>query len=304
MNLSVRIAESSKICPRCGIEEETQLHPLKDCEGVRCLWLLSQLNMRVALFPYRTVCDWLSQMFKLLKDDDIMIFILSLWTLWTECNNIVFMNKRLPPELLFRNVVSSLSNPPSADRVSKSLRPGPSPCWLPLPKNMVKVNTDAVISIDGDVIRWGVSVLCGITEAEVAEAKAVLFGLQLADAFPSEVLLVESDAANVISRLSNPDSAMDPIQIIINDFMAESALRKVQFQHIRRNCNKVAHSLAKWDIFINNDCNIDGELLFPVNELTIVPYMEKRISSRVASHDMILPNESYAGNIVSESYEI
>ncbi|XP_050229251.1 uncharacterized protein LOC126678398 [Mercurialis annua] len=134
-----------------------------------------------------------------------------------------------------------------------------APNWTLPPLNMIKINIDAAISArsnlsvvsgvcrdaSGAVLRWGVSILRGILKVEVAEAKAVPFGIQQASEVPSKVLFVESDAANFISRLLHPESAIDPIHVIIDDCLAETASRTVQFQHVRRHCNQVAHASAK-----------------------------------------------------------
>ncbi|XP_050233486.1 uncharacterized protein LOC126681974 [Mercurialis annua] len=230
VKLSQRLPAFSKLCPRCGCDDETQLHALKGCEIVRGLWLTSPLNLRVDKIECNNVGEWLSQMFTILKEADLKTCIFFEWE-----------------------------------------PPGPRD---------VKLNTDVAISIagqfsvagavcrvaDGSVIRWGVKRLEGITDVEQTEAQAVLFGLQVAVDIPRR-LICEADSATVISRLQDPSKAIDPTQLIIDDCLDAVRDRDATFRHVRRQCNHVAHTLAKWGIFIGKDCIANRNIPFPVNKL-------------------------------------
>ncbi|XP_050211855.1 uncharacterized protein LOC126662013 [Mercurialis annua] len=228
VNLAGRIPEMSKLCPRCGVVEESQMHALKDCDVVRGLWLLSPLSLHI---------------FSALKEEDVRTCILCLRTIWNNRNNMVFGNNRIPTASLFRQLPSQPGRKCLSERVSNALQPEAAPAWIPPPPNSRMINTDAAVSIrsnlsvissvcrdfDGAVLRWGVSVFRGITDVEVAEAKAVLFGIRIAAILPCEALILEADSANVISRLNNPGSATNPTQLIIEDYFAETASRLVHY---------------------------------------------------------------------------
>ncbi|XP_050215273.1 uncharacterized protein LOC126666297 [Mercurialis annua] len=206
---------------------------------------------------------------------------MSLWTIWIDTNNLVFGNKRLSLEFLFQQVTSDLSHKSSLDRISKVLSPAEALSWIPPTGMMIKVNTDAAVSVrnnssvvsavcrnaQGAVIRWGVSAVHGITDAEAAEARAVQLGLQISAQFQEEEIILESDSSNVISRLNNSKNAIDLVHIIIDDCLMETVSRRVHFRHIQRQCNQVAHALAKWGVFIGKNIIVDGNVPFPVNEL-------------------------------------
>ncbi|XP_050222734.1 uncharacterized protein LOC126672826 [Mercurialis annua] len=158
--------------------------------------------------------------------------------------------------------------------------------WEPPPLGTIKLNTDATISVtkgmdvssavcrdaNGSVLRWGVKLMQGVVDAELAEAHALLFGVQIASAFPGTSLICESDASNVINRTLAPVSAIDPIQLVVNDCVGLVRDRDVVFKFVRRQCNHVAHTLTKWGIFFGKDCISNGNVPFPVNELIHVSF--------------------------------
>ncbi|XP_055962325.1 uncharacterized protein LOC130015694 [Mercurialis annua] len=284
VKLSIRVPEVSKTCPRCGVEDETQLHALKECEAVRGLWLLSPLSLRGDLIMCRNMEEWLVQSFNLFKEDKLQLFVLSLWTIWCDRNNLVFGNRRQPPDEMFRYVIPSNCDSSASDRVSKALTPAANHQWIPPDARSVKLNSDAAISLakncsvisavcrnsHGTVLRWGVKFLHGITDAESAESQAVLFGLHIASDIYGERLICESDAANVINRLLHPSHAIDPIQLVIDDCISLAAARNVSFIHVRRQCNQFAHALAKWGIFSEKIVSLTVKFLFRSMNLLIV----------------------------------
>ncbi|XP_050222646.1 uncharacterized protein LOC126672734 [Mercurialis annua] len=86
---------------RCHRSEESAMHALKDCDIVRGLWLTSPLGLRSKLSACSSMTDWVAAMFRSLKSEDAVIFVLSLWVIWNDRNNLVFDNPRVPPPFLF-----------------------------------------------------------------------------------------------------------------------------------------------------------------------------------------------------------
>ncbi|XP_055962029.1 uncharacterized protein LOC130015613 [Mercurialis annua] len=121
------------------------------------------------------------------------------------------------------------------------------------PPNVIKVNMDAAMAVhrnvavisavcrdsSGAVVKCGVSTLHGISDVELSETYAIRLGLQMAAS------LQVTDAFAVISRIQQPNSAIDNIQLIVEDCLAIARDFHVVFRHVRRNCNYVAHALAK-----------------------------------------------------------
>ncbi|XP_055962333.1 uncharacterized protein LOC126687828 [Mercurialis annua] len=271
------------VCPRCNVADETILHCFKDCEVVRGLWLISPINLRVDRFSCNSAVEWLRMMFTSLKPEDLQIFVLSLWLVWVDRNNLVFGNNRAPPMQLFKGIQSMMFTNAGQNQSNDLSSNPPEKAWVPPPTHVLKVNSNAAVSVErklsvasavcrdstGAVLRCGVSVLHGILNAEIAEAYAVRLGLKLSASLGYSKLICESDAALVVHRLKKgvDGEAIDNVQLIIDDCIMNCNGRDVCFRHIARSCNQVAHSLAKWGVFFGKDCTFDGIVPFPVCEL-------------------------------------
>ncbi|XP_050234884.1 uncharacterized protein LOC126683065 [Mercurialis annua] len=266
-------SSSSRACDILWLKNSCSLKDLpemRDCrrnsalcsKGMQCcwgLWLLSPLNTRVDLFVCSNMTEWLHHIFNSLKDDVLHVLILSLWTVWTNRNNLIFGNCKFHSKLYFA-MLFPCNDGSASDRISKAIQPAVDLCWKPPPVNSIKINIDAAISSrinlvvvsvvcrssSGAVIRRGLKVMNCLTEVDTAEAQALLFG---------------------VLKILKPDESIDPIQLITDDCVALMTDRRVHFQHVRNQCNQVAHALAKWSICIGKDCIIDDNFPFSVNEL-------------------------------------
>ncbi|XP_050238019.1 uncharacterized protein LOC126687502 [Mercurialis annua] len=254
VNLSKRMPMMPKSCPRCRLEEASDLHALKDCEEVRGLWLISPLGLWVEGANNLNLVDWINSMFTSLKTEDLQMFVLSMWTIWNHRNNIVFENSRLPPPLLFSNIRA----------MSAAI------AWRNSLQRKRSVASAVIRNSEGRVIKSGVRVLQGVTDVELVEAMAVEFGLKLAVDVCCSELIVESDSLGVINKIHNLHSAIDHTQLIIEDCLAILLSYPTRFQHIRKLCNNVAHALAKWSMLVGRNCSFNGEVPFPVNDLIVI----------------------------------
>ncbi|XP_050229268.1 uncharacterized protein LOC126678412 [Mercurialis annua] len=248
LNLARRKLSIDGSCPRCKNHEESVLHCLKECKKVR--------------------------------GEEAQIFILCLWNIWNDRNDIVFENRRWPPPLLFNRVQSLIT--PAAAKENRPPAVG-AQVWKPPHAGVLKINSDAAISVEkkiaaismvcrdssGAVLHSGTKILHGIINAEVAEAEAICLGLQLSADLPYAKIVCESDCLSVINRFRFPHNAMDLTQLIVEDCISFCNGREVAFNFLKRDGNHVAHALAKWGIFIGKDCIFDGRVPTPINDLVI-----------------------------------
>ncbi|KAI9174594.1 hypothetical protein LWI28_019779 [Acer negundo] len=133
-------------------------------------------------------------------------------------------------------------------------------CWR-LPTSGFKINVDADVDVSrcvssmrivtrndsGNLLWAATKIFRGCVNVEVAEALAILEGLQLTDSDSRCLVLVESDALNVVNLcrgLFISRNEVDNVVQDIKDFLDNHGNFKVQFTP--RNCNKAAHEVAKW----------------------------------------------------------
>lgn len=108
----------------------------------------------------------------------------------------------------------------------------PQPKWYPHPDDFVKINMDAAFIAVADV-GLGVAIRDSLgdvhtaaskrTQArwspDVAECKAAVYGLRLADRFGCNKVVLESDCLNIISRAKNPISVLNDFDLILDDLL-------------------------------------------------------------------------------------
>ena len=129
------------------------------------------------------------------------------------------------------------------------------------PKNVLKLNVDAAMNNKDQKTGLGANVrdaegkilAVGIKQAQfrerisLAEAEAILWGLQVAKQVSSFSLLVESDCKEVVELLNNTKGSRTEIHWILSDVHRKSKeFQQVQFSFISRTCNTYAHALAKF----------------------------------------------------------
>ncbi|XP_021723114.1 uncharacterized protein LOC110690559 [Chenopodium quinoa] len=137
---------------------------------------------------------------------------------------------------------------------------GSSVVWKCPPMGCIKANVDAYVPSAGSA---GLGVVfrddkgCLIMTAtkkvelsnpECVEAQAVRYALRLTLRFGYINLWVESDAINVINTISSHDGGLSPIHLVYDDIRVDRARFNVcLFSHAKRNCNTVAHLIARDD---------------------------------------------------------
>ncbi|KAL0327681.1 UNVERIFIED_CONTAM: hypothetical protein Sangu_1846100 [Sesamum angustifolium] len=132
--------------------------------------------------------------------------------------------------------------------------------WLCPPSATVKINCDGavfeqgmemglgVIARDdqGGCLWWSSKRITRGGNGEIAEAMAVRHGLELGARLGWSSVIIESDCANLISKILSPDHDMSFIGPIVADSRTLAAsFQLCSFNLVPRYCNTVAHVLAK-----------------------------------------------------------
>ncbi|XP_060674695.1 uncharacterized protein LOC132804405 [Ziziphus jujuba] len=132
--------------------------------------------------------------------------------------------------------------------------------WNGPPVGVIKINTDATLSKNGNclsmVVRNDRGSLMGIhtfhsktTIPEVAEVEAILMAMQEAEKRDWRCIFIESDALSVIESLVNRESRSLHWKAthLVNDiFLLIPKFVNVSFGWVHRAANRAAHCIGQW----------------------------------------------------------
>ncbi|KAK6151721.1 hypothetical protein DH2020_014356 [Rehmannia glutinosa] len=251
------------ICSRCGGEEETAVHALRDCPWVSFAWKISPLRIETDRHARRgDLADWIVWMAENLNDESHSMFVMLLWSLWRGRNLQIFQGKRVDQiwclelaasRLEEYTVLNTRLRVPIQRPVEKNEK------WEPPNFPAIKINSDASIVAE---VGTGMGLILRDHEGQVqgalskfqtinmavdeAEAWACREGVQLALAKGIRNVVLELDNMNVVSALARNEknfsyfgNIIEDIQQLLLDFSS------VSFNWVRRSSNCVAHHLAR-----------------------------------------------------------
>ncbi|KAL5753363.1 hypothetical protein ACOSQ2_023870 [Xanthoceras sorbifolium] len=140
--------------------------------------------------------------------------------------------------------------------------------WKAPPSDIIKINTDAAVDLNNSCFGLGIIVrneegLVLLSSSlflqagflpEIAEATAILRGIQLALDAGLHPFVVESDNLNVVNLILAKEPPRSEIGLVISDIL--NLLVSVDFisiSYVPRTVNSVTHDLAKFTLSIFDD---------------------------------------------------
>nr|XP_023926910.1 uncharacterized protein LOC112038333 [Quercus suber] len=194
------------------------------------------------------------------QQTEVGLAAMMIWSIWSQRNQvrlrqpstslqqIVQLSKDGYSEFLTCQVPTTVR----AARVKKK--------WKPPPADLVKINFDGATCSGtnksglGVVIRDSMGQVLASCSKVVnqaynsSEVEAMAVGLVLS--FAAEIgvknAVLEGDSLLVVNALTDSESSLSHIKPLINDVKYYSySLEKLLYSHVTRDCNSVAHSLAK-----------------------------------------------------------
>ncbi|XP_021736502.1 uncharacterized protein LOC110703051 [Chenopodium quinoa] len=249
-------------CPWCSDEAETIHHAFFSCPVVADLWCACKCDMLVPVDPHEEVKEMLLRWNKLCSKK-CLAGVALLWYIWCRRNDRVFNNKDVPHLVVLERVHRLIEDcgkyaSKVYGSVSKKQNRKSSKTWLPPPTDFIKVNCDACLKevgwmglgvvardVAGVAVFVGTRRIRGCWSPEIAECKAIHFGVLLAKRYGYKKVIIESDCQVVISRLSKAISYITDLDSILDDvFFLSADFDFISWSHVFRDGNVVAYHLA------------------------------------------------------------
>ena len=248
-------------CPWCS-EVETDMHAIFGCPRVTELWEESGSTQLIQNAGNTAAAEFVASWKTLEKKIQQKLAILA-WCIWTERNEKVFNNTTTPNSVLLARLQRLITEHDKySTRIYGARRGGVSASakkWQAPEVGHVKLNCDASMAVEGWI---GLGVVARDSEGrvlfaatrrvratwpvEIAEGKALLMALRLADRFGLRHVTLESDSQVLITRLSKAMTYSSDLDSVLDDILAKSCnFLSVVWSHVKRDGNAVAHHLAK-----------------------------------------------------------
>ena len=256
-NLNRKTIIPNPTCDRCASMAEDTLHALWGCSGLNVVWNDDRWSFRSreVFTDFKHLCGWLMENGKPLE-----LFAIQVWCIWHQRNQSRLQQPCYLTKDLKLTAQERWDEIRSVNPLPNPIRPEPKPKWTAPPRNKYKINYDAAISnaenkaVIGVVVRdCNGEVMASLiqqleqayqpVEVEaIAACRAVEFGSEVG----VDCAIVEGDSEVIVKALRNNDNGLTPFAPLINDVSLFSRLfSELAYSHIRRDGNKVAHSLAR-----------------------------------------------------------
>ncbi|XP_074303350.1 uncharacterized protein LOC141637829 [Silene latifolia] len=224
--------------------------------------------------------EWVEAVLRELSEEETVRFVMGVWAVWEVRNGVVFEGRDVQLRRVVARVrellkemeeveVAAVEQRTRREQGERGTRPGEVRGWQKPSHGLVKINVDAGVK-EGD--EMGIGVVCrdenGTVQwgwakrrreeftARVAEAEAVLVGLQLAKRMKVRDICVEGDCKELIEALQHGHTGRSDFHVVIEEInLFCRNFNSVFWSFSSRNFNLIAHELAHF-------CKVGGSLFF------------------------------------------
>lgn len=259
-------------CPWCGLEDESISHTLFYCTMVRHLWMgcccEEAANIGEESSFGEILLSWVNSSDQKLSQRACFLA----WSIWHRRNKWVFEQVKEPDNVFLNRVwrlVEDFGN--YTEKIYGGTTPNSNPSssvWSPPPMGVIKVNVDAAVSEEGWV---GLGTVARNDKGEVmyaavrrvrarwspliAECRAALFGLEQAQQHGLSEVILASDSASLVNKMSKNLFMFSLVDSVLEDISSVSCnFNSLRWAHVKRDGNSVAHHLAKVVPFGEEQC--------------------------------------------------
>lgn len=250
---------------------ESIFHALFVCKASKKIWQLTCFEEEIGLCKNKDVCSFFQFMTGRKNKAEMKLMVALCWSIWHSRNLLIFKNKREDSQSsvvaaeavvqAYRRIQMPLMQEGSKHEDVVQMR------WKPPPAGWFKANVDAAVKIDqqrtglgvvirnpeGKVVAAAMKTTIFLDKVDYAEAEATQFGLEIAEQAGCIPVIMESDSQEVVSLMSCKKSTRTEIFWVVAEVHDRiKRLKHVKVQYTPRNCNSVAHSLAKLALELND----------------------------------------------------
>ena len=129
-------------CPFCGLDREDELHVFKNCDVVNLLWKCGPLKLSPKSHPATTIVFWLGDMVDSFQGEQLEFFLLSLWAVWVERNNLVWRGGCFVPQNVAKWICNQIEEYKKLHGRSPKKKIRVPMKWQCPPRGRLKVNID------------------------------------------------------------------------------------------------------------------------------------------------------------------
>uniref|UniRef100_A0A803MUC9 RNase H type-1 domain-containing protein n=1 Tax=Chenopodium quinoa TaxID=63459 RepID=A0A803MUC9_CHEQI len=264
VGLSKRIPGKNIVCSVCRVEDESELHCLRDCITARLLW--DECDLGSAMTGcFQSFGELAAACFERLPREEHGLFMTVCWEIWGARNRWIFEGERCDPRRSMDYVTKLISELKGEEGKGGCVVGRARQRWIPPPAGWAKLNVDGGVceglgSSAGAVIRdeKGMALLAAawsfedLWEPRIAEAKALLLGVKAAVEAGFVRVVVESGCQGLINAMKSQEDGRSCFHMILDDTRHFcSLLGSVSWSFVRREGNRVAHVLAHsmpWEV--------------------------------------------------------
>ena len=256
-------------CSICGGQDSWK-HSLLECNMARCVWALQcdELVDFISQAQDDNARGWIHEAIAGLAHDKLVRLVVTLWAIWHARRKAIHENIFQSPlsthSFIERFIADLETAMPTVERkgdAGAGCAPAAAPKWIPPPQGLMKVNVDAALSKNSDIVAMaavardgagafmGASALVmkGISDPETAEVLACREGLALAADLMIRRVRIATDCACAVRSMAGP--GMGRYNHVIREMKAGMAnFEKAEVVHEWRVSNTDAHALARSSI--------------------------------------------------------
>ncbi|KAL5857645.1 hypothetical protein ACOSQ3_005103 [Xanthoceras sorbifolium] len=267
-NLLARKISVSPLCYRCHKYEETVAHALWGCHLLQNIHAVCGFMGCLTNVIQDSMLDFLMFCRSVISSYNMQLLGIILWKVWHIRNCSVYQRPCMAIEEVVpwcQNFLADYSTAhfvPRPSRVERFVR------WILPIFGHFTLNTNAALdhlrcktglgavlrNHLGEVMLLGMFSFNGLLSPEIAEAKAILFGVSMALEGGFYAFSINSDVISVINCLVRGNLPLSELGVVLEDvLMLLQSFRSVfSFSHVPRSANKVAHVLAKYSFACNS----------------------------------------------------